>query len=125
MANIRSSFDIDSALEASHGFDQYGLDSLWRSHMGLPQLPNPNPDIEVVTSVPWNTGSIKPTPTTDKITSIVPNPTKTLSNVESINISDSNGCYAAPESSNDISTNGLIGIPILMSIYRKAKRKND
>ncbi len=125
MANIPSSYDIDSALEESHGFDQYGLDSRWRSHMGLPQLPNPTPDIEVVTAVPSNTISIKPTPAPDKITNAVPDPTKTLSNVEPINISDSNGCYAAPESPSDFSTIGLLGIPIMMSLYRKSKRKND
>ena len=123
LANLQSSYAIDSALESSHGFDQYGLDSRWRSHMGLPQLPDP--DTEVPTQSPSDTVSIKPTPTINTLTSTLPDSTNDLQYVEQINTKDSNGCYAAPESRNDFSTIGLIGIPIMMSIFRKAKRKNE
>ena len=91
--------------------------------MGLPQLPDP--DTEVPTQSPSDTVSIKPTPTINTLTSTLPDSTNDLQYVEQINTKDSNGCYAAPESRNDFSTIGLIGIPIMMSIFRKAKRKNE
>ena len=121
MATIPSSYDIDSALEASHGFDVYGLDSLWRSHMGLPQLPDPRLEAKVtptpVSSLAESTPAIEPE------NSLSQAPTPYLPNVQPINSRKSGSCYAAPESRGDFSAMGLIGIPMIMSIYRKSKRK--
>lgn len=38
---LKRTFNIDDALLEVYGFDQYGLDSLWRQHLGLPVLPPP------------------------------------------------------------------------------------
>lgn len=124
MANIPFSYDIDAALEASHGFDQYGLDSLWRSYMGLPQLPDPKLGAEV-TPTPDDIGLMESTPTIEPKSSPSLAPTLASPNVLPINSRESGSCYASPDSRNDFSTMGLIGIPVIMSIYRKSKRKND
>ena len=46
-------------------------------------------------------------------------------NVEPINTRGTGGCYAAPDSHSDFSTIGLIGLPIIMSIWRRSKRRDD
>ena len=123
MANIPSSYDIDSALESSYDFDQYGLDSLWRSHMGLPQLPNPNRDSATTYSTPDDIDVTQPPSTVTSPTKPSDRTTNTP-NTQPINPRGSGGCYAAPQSSSDVSTIGLLGVPILMSICRKSRRKN-
>ena len=125
MTNIQSAFDIDSALESSHGFNQYGLDSLWREHMELPQLPDPDVDSGLDTPTPADTASIKPTPTINTLASTLPDSKTERTNVEPINTRGTGGCYAAPDSHSDFSTIGLIGLPIIMSIWRKSKRRDD
>ena len=125
MTNIQSAFDIDSALESSHGFNQYGLDSLWREHMELPQLPDPDVYAELDTPTPAHTASIKPTPTINTLASTLPDSKTERTNVEPINTRGTGGCYAAPDSHSDFSTIGLIGLPIIMSIWRKSKRRDD
>jgi hypothetical protein len=41
IAALKRTFDIDSALEETYGFDQYGLDTQWRQSLGLDPLPPP------------------------------------------------------------------------------------
>ena len=43
--NIKSTFDIDAALELTYGFDQHGLDSEWRRSLGVEPLPSPRKQI--------------------------------------------------------------------------------
>ena len=38
---VRHSLDIDTALQQVYGLDQYGLDSAWRTAIGLDPLPSP------------------------------------------------------------------------------------
>ncbi len=38
---VRQTLDIDAALLRTYGFDQYGLDSEWRTALGLEPLPSP------------------------------------------------------------------------------------
>ena len=123
MANIPSSYDIDSALESSYGFDQYGLDSLWRSYMGLPQLPNPNSKSETITRTPNDIDATQPPSTATSPTKSSDRTTSTPK-TQPINPQGSGACYAASQSSPDFSTIGLLGIPIMMSICRKSRRKN-
>ena len=40
---ITSTLNIDAALMQVYGFDEYGLDSLWRQSLGLEVLPRPEP----------------------------------------------------------------------------------
>ena len=67
MRAIRNSVDIDQALEAVYGLDQYGLDTAWRIFMGMEPLPKPEereftlPQIPTPTRVPTPTPYANPT----------------------------------------------------------------
>jgi hypothetical protein len=60
MRAIRSSLDVDRALEQVYGFDQYGLDTAWRKNMGLAPLPPREPAVASATATPGPTPA--PTP---------------------------------------------------------------
>ncbi len=45
MRTLRTTLDIDDALERVYGFDQHGLDTEWRLQIGLDPLPRPD-DLE-------------------------------------------------------------------------------
>ena len=80
MQAIRDSFDIDQALEAVYGFDQYGLDVEWRQSIGLEPLPGPErPSFRAVPS-PTTTPTAVPTPTPTQVTTPV-RPTETPTSV--------------------------------------------
>ena len=62
MQAVRSTLNIDQALQRVYGFDQYGLDTEWRLSMGLEPLPRP----------PERQFSLLPSPTPNP----TPDPTK-------------------------------------------------
>ncbi len=63
MQAIRSSFDIDQALEMVYGFDQYDLDAEWRRSVGLEPLPRPEERNLLALPDPTATPTAVPTPT--------------------------------------------------------------
>ena len=64
MQALRRTLDIDAALLEVYGFDQYGLDALWRQSLGLPPRPAPpGPDRPQATARPQSTAQPRPTAT--------------------------------------------------------------
>ena len=55
MRVFRTGVSADEALEEVYGFDQYGLDSLWRQSLGLEPLPPPAELARELTRVPGST----------------------------------------------------------------------
>ena len=70
MRAVQNTFSIDQALEQVYGFDVYGLDSEWRSTVGLEPLPRPErpearvPDRRAPSPPPTTaaTPNLEPTP---------------------------------------------------------------
>ena len=70
MQAIRNTFDIDQALKAVYGFDQYGLDVEWRESLGLEPLPRPERGKFSLVLGPTVTPTFpKPTPTPSPVRS--------------------------------------------------------
>ena len=70
MAEIQGSLDIDEALEAVYGFNQYGLDTAWRLSNGLDPFPEPEERSSIRDLLPTITPSPAPPPT--KTPTVVP-----------------------------------------------------
>ena len=63
MTEIQRSLDIDEALEAVYGINQYGLDTAWRISNGLEPLPEPEERSSIRDLLPTLTPSPMPPPT--------------------------------------------------------------
>jgi hypothetical protein len=78
---LKRSFDIDASLEEVYGFDQYGLDSRWRQHMGMEILPPPEnrqaPQQATATTPPTLAPTPTRTPTSVPQSPATPTPTPT------------------------------------------------
>ena len=74
---IQRSLDIDEALEAVYGFDQYGLDTEWRVSNGLQPLPKPEERSSIRDLLPTVTPSPAPPPTATPVQTLPPQPTFT------------------------------------------------
>ncbi|PKB72728.1 MAG: hypothetical protein BZY75_05485 [SAR202 cluster bacterium Io17-Chloro-G7] len=73
MKEFRSSLDINRALEAVYGFDQYALDTDWRISNGLEPLPKPEDRKSLRALLPTVTPS--PTPPPTQTPTPIPSPT--------------------------------------------------
>ena len=73
MEEIQRSLDIDEALKAVYGFDQYGLDTEWRISNGLEPLPKPEERESLRALLPTVTPS--PTPPSTQTPTPAPTPT--------------------------------------------------
>ena len=78
MQAIRNSFDIDQALEAVYGLDQYGLDTEWRIFMGMEPLPKPEVREFTLPRIPTPTRVPTPTPSPTQPPTLTPEPTATM-----------------------------------------------
>jgi len=81
MAEIQGSLDIDEALEAVYGFNQYGLDTAWRLSKGLNPLLKPEERSSIRDLLPTITPSPAPThaPTQTPDSTLAPPLTDTAS----------------------------------------------
>ena len=62
MQTLRSTLDLDQALEQVYGFDQHGLDTEWRLQIGLDPLPGPDALEELRRTEPEESPAVTPAP---------------------------------------------------------------
>ena len=72
MKEFRGSLEINRALEAVYGFDQYALDTDWRISHGLEPLPKPEDRKSLRSLLP----TVTPSPTPPPIQTLTPTPTE-------------------------------------------------
>ena len=124
---IQSTFDIDLALENAYGFDQHGLDSLWREHMGLIPLTDPNTPSQMD---PSDTLESKPLPDTEAPTALkepkLEIPTVTQRQPTNTESRDKpGGCNQSGSDQSDFSTVSLMSAPLLMLTLRGFRKKRN
>ena len=78
MEEIQRSLDIDEALEAVYGLNQYGLDSAWRIFNGLEPFPEPEERSSIRALLPTVTPSPTPPPTATSAPTPSPTPEPTI-----------------------------------------------
>ena len=121
IVSFKRTFDIDTALVDTYGFDQYGLDTEWRISLGLEPLPEPEEKVSPQQIAPTAPPTIAPTATA------VPVPTKTPEPEETEPSQSSPGCGAPGYSGNvltDVALLALLGGPLAM-LSVKRFRKQD
>lgn len=87
MRAISATLSIDAALMRVYGFDEYGLDGLWRQSLGLEPLPRPEPPAPQkrspsrtrVAPTPRPTLALAANPAAPPAATAVPEPTATIS----------------------------------------------
>ena len=87
MRAIASTLNIDAALLQVYGFDEYGLDGLWRQSLGLEPLPRPEPPVPQqrspsrtrIAPTPRPTLALATNPAVPPAATTAPEPTATLS----------------------------------------------
>ena len=124
---IQSTFDIDLALERAYGFDQHGLDSLWREHMGVIPLADPNVPAQVDPTDTLESGPIPDTQTPNALQAPDPEiPTVTQGHPTNTENRDKpGGCNSSNSDQNDFSTVSLMSAPLLMLALRGFRKKTD
>jgi hypothetical protein len=121
--SFKRTFDIDTALVDTYGFDQYGLDTEWRISLGLEPLPEPEEKATPQQIAPTVPPTIAPTATAVP----VPVPTKTPEPEETEPSQSSPGCGAPGYSGNvltDVALLALLGGPLAMLSVNRF-RKHD
>ena len=111
IVSFKRTFDIDTALVDTYGFDQYGLDTEWRISLGLEPLPEPEEKVSPQQIAPTVPPTIAPTATA------VPVPTKTPEPEETEPSQSSPGCGAPGHAGNvltDVGLLALLGGPLAM-----------
>jgi hypothetical protein len=124
---IQSTFDIDLALETAYGFNQHGLDSLWRENMGLNPLPDPNSPTQTPSE---STTEPMGTPDIETLTALkTPEPRVTpLAQSQPTNttkLDKPGGCNPSSSERNDFSTVSLMSAPFLMMALRGFRKKGN
>jgi hypothetical protein len=130
---LKSTFDIDAALEEVYGFDQYGLDSQWRQHMGMEVLPPPEnrqqPQQATTTAPPTLAPTLTRTPTQVPHSTDTPAPTPTAALAGTRNQEPpqaSTGCSAPTHPGGmvvDLAVLVLIGGPLALISARAMRRR--
>ena len=123
IVSFKRTFDIDTALVDTYGFDQYGLDTEWRISLGLEPLPEPEAKATPQQIAPTVPPTIAPTATAVP----VPVPTKTPEPEETEPSQSSPGCGAPGYSGNvltDVALLALLGGPLAMLSVNRF-RKHD
>ena len=133
--------NIDGALEQVYGFDQHGLDSLWRSAVGLEPLPPPqelNRQLEnrqtavpEIASTPEPVTVLESTPTTESDTVLESTPTPAPTPVSSLDEGEgqsSTGCNAPIHGQNGttpiaLSSLLLLGAPLALLSFQGLRRR--
>ncbi|MDA0733033.1 MAG: peptidase MA family metallohydrolase [Chloroflexi bacterium] len=127
---LKRTFDIDTALQETYGFDQYGLDTEWRKSLGLEPLPEPEDRVaqQQATPTPPPTSILAATaaPTISAQETAVPVPANTPEPVEQDTNQASPGCSAPSHSGNsvtDLAMLALLGGPLAMLTARGIRRR--
>ena len=68
MTAFHTATSVDDALTETYGFDQYGLDSLWRQSLGLEPLPSPDELARQLTTTPSPTPVAEQSATSEAVT---------------------------------------------------------
>ena len=134
---IKRTFDIDKALEAAYGVDQYGLDSEWRLSLGVEPLPRPEARQPRVRATATPTATPQATPTDAPTATPVPTVEPKLSPDSTPNSTrDANGespaaapgCRAATQRAGmvaDLAMLSLLGGPmgiLGLGVWRRRRR---
>ena len=121
IVSLKRTFDIDTALVDTYGFDQYGLDTEWRISLGLEPLPEPEDRVTQQQVVPTVPATIAPTATAVPVPKNTPEP-------EEIEPSQSSpGCGAPGHAGNmltDLAMLALLGGPLAMLSIRGFRRRD-
>ena len=130
-AAIRVTLDIDEALEQVYGFDQHGLDSLWRNAVGLEPLPPPqelNRQLEKSrTAVPETAPTPEPAAVMESIPTTAPTQAASLNEEQG---QTSSGCSAPIHGQNGSAPIGLaslllLGAPLALLSFRGLRRRRQ
>jgi hypothetical protein len=128
---LKSTFDIDEALQQTYGFNQYGLDSEWRISLGLEPLPPPEGQQlqEQPTPAPTLPSTPAPTPantpTANPQPTPMPEPSPAASTENSEEPQASPGCGISIQRGRmtaDLALLALLGGPLAMLCFRALRR---
>ena len=121
IVSFKRTFDIDTALVDTYGFDQYGLDTEWRISLGLEPLPEPEEKVSPQKIAPTVPPTIAPTATAARL------PTKTPEPEETEPSQSSPGCGAPGYSGNvltDVAILALLGGPLAMLSVNRFRKQD-
>jgi hypothetical protein len=119
MRSLRTSLDVDQAMQKVYGFDQYGLDTAWRKSMGLEPLP-PRQAAAVNTATPPPTPpGLGPTPT-PAVAVMPPAPANGAPGAGAAAPPPASGCNG---SSPDLAWLALLGAAAGLAVVRRRGRK--
>lgn len=119
IVSLKRTFDLDTALVDTYGFDQYGLDTEWRISLGLEPLPEPEERVTQQQVAPTVPPTIAPTATA------VPVPTNTPEPEEIEPSQSSPGCGVPGHAGNvltDLTMLLLLGGPLAMLSVSRFRR---
>jgi hypothetical protein len=123
MDALKTTFDIDAALQEVYGFDQYGLDSQWRLSQGLEPLPLPADRVASQQPTPTSPPTMATTPAetpavvAQPTITPVPTPTASVEDSETEDQPASPGCNAPTRQGGmalDLAVLALVGGPLAM-----------
>ena len=126
MKAIQETLDIDAALKQVYGFDQHGLDTQWRTALGLEPFPPPQELHQQIQAPVTDTTTSSPTPlpeNTVQTTAEQPSDTKPS---PSCNIARTSNTSKEASIPVDLAMLGLIGGPFtIFSFWRINRHRNE
>jgi len=126
IAALKRTFNIDAALEATYGFDQYGLDTEWRKSLGLEPLAPPEERVTQQRVTPTAPATIVPTTTPAEVAPQNTSPPEPPNTPGPDSAQTSLGCSppgAAGPSGSDLAVLALLASPLAMLSAGKFRRR--